>query len=161
MLCFVKGNTLANAFPVDINKDQLVSHLKEVIKAKKHKTFHDVKADKLKLWKVSISNDRVNLISNLSLKNSKELLAIRKISKYFPDSSLEEHIHVLVEPPETTIASSHEQELLNHIAVLEESLSKSVYSTYFIVFRLKREISYQTTIHLLTQLLHYSVRRYH
>ena len=42
LLCLVKGNTLANAFSVDINKDQLVSHLKKVIKAEKHKTFHGV-----------------------------------------------------------------------------------------------------------------------
>ena len=43
LLCLVKGNTLANAFPVDINKDQLVGHLKKAIKAEKHKTFHGVR----------------------------------------------------------------------------------------------------------------------
>jgi hypothetical protein len=30
----LKKNTLANAFPVDINKDQLVGHLKKAIKEK-------------------------------------------------------------------------------------------------------------------------------
>jgi hypothetical protein len=54
LLCLVKGNTTANAFPVDINNDQLVSHLKKAIKAEKHKTFHGVEADELKLWKVEI-----------------------------------------------------------------------------------------------------------
>ena len=39
LLCLVKGNTTANAFPVDINKDQLVGHLKEAIKAKKQNDF--------------------------------------------------------------------------------------------------------------------------
>ncbi|RGB21261.1 hypothetical protein C1646_778540 [Rhizophagus diaphanus] len=31
-----KGNTLTNIFPVDIKKEQLVGHLKNAIKAKKH-----------------------------------------------------------------------------------------------------------------------------
>ena len=35
LLCLVKGNTTANAFKVDIEKDKSVSKLKEVIKAKK------------------------------------------------------------------------------------------------------------------------------
>ena len=88
-------------FPVHIDGNSLVGDLKEAIKTKKHKTFHDVEADELKLWKVPISDDQVDPLSNLSLQDSDELLAIRKISKYFPDSPPEEHIHVLVEPPET------------------------------------------------------------
>ena len=80
LLCLVKGNTLANAFPVDINKDQLVGHLKKVIKAEKQNDFAGVDADKLKLWKVPISDNHVDPLSNLSLEDSKELLAIRKIS---------------------------------------------------------------------------------
>ena len=125
LLFLVKGNTLTNTFPIDINKDQLVDHLKEAIKAKKHKTFHGVEADELKLWKVPISDDHVDPLNNLSLEDSDELLAIRKISKYFPDSPPEEHIHVLVSPPEATTASSREQELLEEIASLKEKLSKS------------------------------------
>ena len=84
LLCLVKGNTLANAFPVDINKDQLVGHLKEAIKAKKHKTFHGVEADELKLWNVKIPDDQDDHLSNLSLQDRDELLATKKISKYFP-----------------------------------------------------------------------------
>ncbi|GBB86839.1 hypothetical protein RclHR1_13290007 [Rhizophagus clarus] len=99
LLCLVKGNTTASAFPVDINKDQLVGHLKEAIKAKKHKTFHDVEADELKLWKKEIPDDQVDLLSNLTLNDGDELLATKKISKYFPDSPPEEHIHVIVKLP--------------------------------------------------------------
>ncbi|PKB98498.1 hypothetical protein RhiirA5_431281 [Rhizophagus irregularis] len=51
LLCLVKGNTLANAFPVDIDKDQLVGHLKEAIKVKKSPEFNNFSADRLKLWK--------------------------------------------------------------------------------------------------------------
>ena len=127
LLCLVKGNTLANAFPVDIDKDQLVGHLKEAIKAKKQNDFAGIDADKLRLWKVPISDDHVNPLSNLSLEDSDELLAIRKISKYFPDSPPKEHIHVIVSPPEATATSSREQELLDRIASLEESLNKSTH----------------------------------
>ncbi|EXX61874.1 hypothetical protein RirG_167110 [Rhizophagus irregularis DAOM 197198w] len=49
LLCLVKGNTLANAFPVDINQDQLVGHLKDAIKAKKAPEFDNFPADGLKL----------------------------------------------------------------------------------------------------------------
>jgi hypothetical protein len=48
-----KGNTTANAFPVDIDKDQLVGHLKKVIKAEKQNDLASVDADKLKLSTIS------------------------------------------------------------------------------------------------------------
>src|SRR5436190_16591488 len=99
LLCLVKGNTTANAFPVDINKDQFVGHLKEAIKAKKQNDFAGVDADKLKLWNVKIPDNQNNLLSNLTLNNGDELLATKKISKYFPNTPLEKHIHVLVFPP--------------------------------------------------------------
>jgi hypothetical protein len=69
-------------------------------------------------------------LSNLSLQDSDELLAIRKILKYFPETPVEECIHIIVSPPETTATSSREQELLDRIALLEESLNKSVYGMY-------------------------------
>ncbi|CAB4416225.1 unnamed protein product [Rhizophagus irregularis] len=97
LFCLVEGNTTANAFEVDIEKD-----------------------------------------NNLSFEDSDELLAIRKISKYFPDSLLEEHIHVLVEPPETTATSSREQELLDRIASLEKSLNKSTHA-FDVVVRPKQK----------------------
>ncbi|EXX64302.1 hypothetical protein RirG_144060 [Rhizophagus irregularis DAOM 197198w] len=52
LLCLVKGNTTASAFPVDINKDQLVGYLKKVIKAEKQNDFAGIDTDKLKLWNV-------------------------------------------------------------------------------------------------------------
>src|SRR5215204_4226318 len=112
LLCLVKGNTLANAFPVHIDGSSLVGDLKEAIKAKNSQTFANVDAKDIKLWKVPISDDHVDPLSNPSLEDSDELLAIKKISKYFPDSPPEEHIHVIVSPPEATATSSREQELL-------------------------------------------------
>jgi len=54
-------------------------------------------------------------------------LAIRKISKYFPDSPPEESIHVIVEPPESTATSSREQELLDQVTSLQALLNKSTH----------------------------------
>jgi hypothetical protein len=85
LFCLVKGNTTANAFEVDIEKDKSISKLKEAIKAKKQNDFAGIDADKLRLWKVPISDDHVDPLSNLSLEDSDELLAIKKISKYFSD----------------------------------------------------------------------------
>ena len=99
LLCLVKGNTTANAFPVHIEGSSLVGDLKDAIKAKKQNDFAGVDADRLRLWKVPISDDHVDPLNNLSLEDSDELLAIRKISKYFPDSPPEEHIHVIVKLP--------------------------------------------------------------
>jgi hypothetical protein len=80
LFCLVKGNTLANAFEVDTEKNKSINKLKEAIKAKKASEFElNFPADKLKLWKVEILDDRDDLLSNLSLR---ELLATKKISKY-------------------------------------------------------------------------------
>ncbi|RIA95102.1 hypothetical protein C1645_734265 [Glomus cerebriforme] len=88
-LCLVEGNTTANAFPVDINKDQLVGHLKEAI-------FH---GDELKLWKVEIPGDHDDHLRNLSLQDQYELLAINDIGDYWPTSPPKKHIHVIVKLP--------------------------------------------------------------
>ena len=101
LFCLVKGNTIANAFSVKISRDEPISELKKAIKAEKQNDFASVGTGKLKLWKVTIPDDHDDLLSNLTLQDQVELLATKKISKYLPDSPPEEHIHVLVEPPET------------------------------------------------------------
>ena len=99
LLCLVKGNTLANAFSVKISREEPISELKKAIKAEKQNDFAGVDADKLRLWKKEIPDDQDDLLSNLTLNDGDELLATKKISKYFPDSPPEEHIHVIVKLP--------------------------------------------------------------
>src|ERR1051326_44768 len=123
LLCLVKGNTLANAFPIDVNKDQLVGHLKKVIKAEKQNDFAGIDADRLKLWKKEIPDDQDNLLSNLTLNDGDELLATRELGDYWTEKPPKRNIHVIIEPPESTATSSREQELLDRIASLEESLN--------------------------------------
>ncbi|RIA79206.1 hypothetical protein C1645_110256 [Glomus cerebriforme] len=127
LLCLVKGNTTASAFPIDINKDQLVGHLKKVIKAEKQNDFAGIDADRLKLWKKEIPDDQDDLLSNLILNDEPELLATREIGDYWTEKPPKRNIHVLVSPPEATTASSREQELLDRIASLEEALNKFEY----------------------------------
>jgi hypothetical protein len=112
LLCLVKGNTTASAFAVDIDREKLVSHLKDAIKAKKAPEFDNFLADKLKLWKVTIPGDQDDQLRNLILQDSDELLAIRKISKYFPDSPLEEHIHIIVKLPRKCLVQSVQSALM-------------------------------------------------
>src|SRR3954453_12545020 len=95
-MCHVLKLKVVNTFPIDTVKDQLVGHLKKVIKAKKQNDFAGVNTNKFKLWKVEIFSDHVDPLSNLSLQNNNKLLAIKKILKYFSDLPSEDHIHVLV-----------------------------------------------------------------
>src|SRR5438067_2041277 len=98
LLCLVKGNTTANAFPVDIDKAQLVGHLKEAIK-EKIDVPANFKAKDLKVWKVTIPGDQDDQLRNLILQESDELLAINDIGDYWPTSPPKKHIHVIVKFP--------------------------------------------------------------
>src|ERR1043165_9024854 len=106
LLCLVKGNTTANAFPVDIDKAQLVGHLKKVIKAEKQNDFAGIDAEKLKLWKVTIPGDQDDQLRNLILQDSDELLAINDIGDYWPTSPPKKHIHVIVKLPRKRLVQS-------------------------------------------------------
>jgi hypothetical protein len=95
------GNTAARAFCVKISRDEPISELKYAIKAKKQNGFASVDADKLKLWKVQIPDERSELLRNLTLNDGDELLATKKISEYLPDLPAEECIHVIVKSPKS------------------------------------------------------------
>ena len=131
LFCLVKGNTTANAFEVDIEKDKSISKLKEAIKAKKQNDFAGVDADKLRLWKKEIPDDQDDLLSNLILNDEPELLATREIGDYWTEKPPKRNIHVIVEPPESTTTSSREQELLDELTSLRALINKSVHGMYF------------------------------
>lgn len=153
LLCLVKGNTLANAFPVHINGNELVGDLKDAIKAKKAPEFDNFPADRLKLWKVEISGDHDDQLGNLSFQDSDELLAINDIEDYWTEKPLKKHIHVLVEPPASTATSDEVLELRKQLASMQELLNKSVHGMYMILpmFHVK-------LLTVLAWLLHYRVR---
>src|SRR3982074_2541963 len=57
LFCVVRGEPARCTFAVDIDKNKLVSHLKELIKEKTQPEFDAVAADELTLWKVNIPDD--------------------------------------------------------------------------------------------------------
>jgi hypothetical protein len=154
LLCLVKGNTTANAFPVHIDSNQLVGDLKEAIKAKKQNDFAGVDADKLKLWKVEIGGDHLDdQLRNLKLNGSDELSAINEIGDYWTEKPPKKSVHVIVEPPVSTATSSREQELLDELTSLRALLNKSVYGTYFSLLAMRSIINPTVTLQCSTLLL--------
>lgn len=92
-----------NAFSVKIDENETIDILKELIKEKKKNDFHDIDADKLKLWKVNISIEDTSALENLVLENNKEkgvqeLLPMDDIADFF-SAPPKKHIHVIVERP--------------------------------------------------------------
>ncbi|GBC01773.1 hypothetical protein RclHR1_04320014 [Rhizophagus clarus] len=129
--CLVQGNLFKNAFPVDINKQQLIGHLKEVIKAKKTPDFDNISADKLILWKVNNQDGHNDELINFTFQNCDELLPMKKISTYFKKPA-GEHIHIIISLPEFT-ETNQEQKLINQIAELQRLLNVSIYEFDIIV----------------------------
>ncbi|CAB4417144.1 unnamed protein product [Rhizophagus irregularis] len=97
---------------------------------RKNITFHGVKAEELKLWKVEIPGDHVDPTSNLSLQDNDEL---------------QEHIHVLVEPPVSTATSSHEQEF-EQVASLQALLNKSTHDVDVVVHPKRKQNKWTANI---------------
>ncbi|RGB32865.1 hypothetical protein C1646_762390 [Rhizophagus diaphanus] len=131
LLCLVKGNTLANAFPVHIEGNSLVGDLKDAIKAKKAPVFDNFPADELRLWKVEIGGDHLDdPLKNLTLNDNNELSAINEIGDYWTEKPPKKHIHVLVDPPPSTAISTREQELLDELTALRALHNKPVHGMY-------------------------------
>ncbi|CAG8619171.1 7321_t:CDS:2 [Paraglomus brasilianum] len=83
LFCLVKGNTSTNTFSVRINRDEPISELKDAIKTKKAPEFDHIPADRLKLWKVEIPDDRDSELANPTL--DVELLATRDVEDYWTE----------------------------------------------------------------------------
>lgn len=54
MLCFVNGGSTSYAFSLEIDTTKVVDDLKMIIKADQSPTFHNITANNLTLWRVSI-----------------------------------------------------------------------------------------------------------
>ncbi|KAF9294521.1 hypothetical protein BGZ74_011217, partial [Mortierella antarctica] len=101
LFCLVDGEATSNAFSVKIPSNDTVDDLKGAIKAKKTNDFSDVDADKLTLWRVSISDDDDNdlPIPLDSVLDKKKLKATTKLSRVFIGELPEDTIHVIVQRP--------------------------------------------------------------
>uniref|UniRef100_U9ULS9 Crinkler effector protein N-terminal domain-containing protein n=1 Tax=Rhizophagus irregularis (strain DAOM 181602 / DAOM 197198 / MUCL 43194) TaxID=747089 RepID=U9ULS9_RHIID len=131
LFCIVQGNA-HNAFAININKNKTISELKSLIQKEKHNDFAGIDPDQLKLWQVEIPDDCFDELTNLQLLGNNELLATKKISKYFTKTPANEHVHIIVTLPETT-KTRKELELINKVAELQKLLKKSIYEFDIIV----------------------------
>ncbi|KAF9276057.1 hypothetical protein BGZ68_010295 [Mortierella alpina] len=101
LFCLVDGEATSNAFPVEIESIKTVGHLKDLIKAKKANNFHDVDADDLTLWQVSIpddDDDDLPVVLN-SVPEKKKLKATTKLLKVYDIELPDDTIHIIVQRP--------------------------------------------------------------
>ena len=72
IFCLVHGEPATNAFPIEIDENKTVGTLKKLIKSEKENDFHDIDANKLRLWSISISINDTSVLEELVLKNNKD-----------------------------------------------------------------------------------------
>ncbi|KAI9239538.1 MAG: hypothetical protein BYD32DRAFT_478323 [Podila humilis] len=91
LFSLVDEEATSNAFPVEIEPSKTVGHLKDLIKAKKTNNFHDVDADDLTLWRVSIpvvpANKHTPIVLN-GFESSTELDPTDDVSDIFVEQPL-------------------------------------------------------------------------
>ncbi|KAI6134394.1 hypothetical protein EV401DRAFT_2204424 [Pisolithus croceorrhizus] len=85
--CLVLGDSRDHIFPVEISSSKTVGALREAIKDKKQYTFHHVEADKL-------------------FNFDEPLRATSILAKVFTDPPLEEHLHIVVQPPHEVLENA-------------------------------------------------------
>jgi len=102
LFCLVEGDSLKNAFAVDINRNKLVAHLKDEIKQKNSNIFANIDAKDLQLWKVETPFNAAHInikIANFPEDKKEELIAPMQIGDYWKDRPSNNHIHIIVHPP--------------------------------------------------------------
>ncbi|KAF9317743.1 hypothetical protein BG006_003312 [Podila minutissima] len=103
LFCLVDGEATCNAFSVEIDRSKTVDGLKKLIKAEKTNSFHDVDANELTLWKVSVPIPRHDDIIPILVSNVKgdreNLSPAIHLSKVFSQELPEETVHVIVQRP--------------------------------------------------------------
>jgi len=96
IVCLVEGDN-SQPFPVDIDKDRLIGHLKKSIKEEKNIYFKDIDSDQLLLWQVDTPDDQE--INFADLKPGAELKPTRRVRRYWESEPSEDHIHIAVKLP--------------------------------------------------------------
>ncbi|KAG0012691.1 hypothetical protein BGZ82_002455, partial [Podila clonocystis] len=102
VFCLVDGEATSNAFSIKIPSNDTVDDLKDLIKAKQSPDFDDIVANKLTLWRVSISDDKQgSAITIDALDDKTELNNPRtRLSKLFPESPDDNTYIVVQRPPQ-------------------------------------------------------------
>ncbi|KAG0195537.1 hypothetical protein BGX28_001181, partial [Mortierella sp. GBA30] len=101
LFCVVDGESTSSAFSVKATSTGTVYDLKELIKAKKAVDFHNVDANNLTVWRVSvpISDGELPLLLSTLPEDKRKLGPAMRLSKMFPEELPEETIHIIVQRP--------------------------------------------------------------
>ncbi|KAF9581687.1 hypothetical protein BGW38_001202, partial [Lunasporangiospora selenospora] len=102
LLCLVDGEATSRAFSVEISPSKTVDYLKKLIKAEKAPEFDDFAADKLTLWRASVTiidDDELPFLLG-SLDEKKKLSPATRLSKLFAEESPEDTINIIVQRPQ-------------------------------------------------------------
>ncbi|KAF8470482.1 hypothetical protein DFH94DRAFT_637655 [Russula ochroleuca] len=107
--CLVLGQDIKRIFPVKIDGTESIGTLKEFIKDKKKPQFDNVPADSLEIFKVSFPVDK-NLGASLKRfrpedGNDDLSMPVKRLKGVFGDP-IDEHIHVIVQPPPASPSES-------------------------------------------------------
>ncbi|KAI9447159.1 hypothetical protein F5148DRAFT_736488 [Russula earlei] len=106
--CLILGQDTHRIFPVKIEGAETVGTLKEMIKEKNEHALHNVDANSLRLWKVSIPvgeklEEKVN-DKGFVLHDKDELRSL-ELSGIFLDPPLRNHLHIIACTPSDTIST--------------------------------------------------------
>ncbi|PKY55590.1 hypothetical protein RhiirA4_475159 [Rhizophagus irregularis] len=98
--CLVDGDTLSSAFPVDIEPNKIIGHLKDSVR-RKIGAPDNVKVKDIELWRVNVPFEEFKensiLLNNIEVKE--KLFPTVKISSVFDDEISELKFHFIVKVP--------------------------------------------------------------
>jgi hypothetical protein len=99
--CWVLRDDASQVFPIKIDNTESVGTLKEAVKDKNSKSFHNVDAHSLTLWKVSIPKDHLQQsLTNLDLTDTPSLSSMDDLDDVFSDEPPCKHLHIIVKLPD-------------------------------------------------------------
>ena len=82
-----------------ILKTKKVCFLKDLIKEKQSPRLNHVCASALTVWKVSLPVDTITLELTVDDVEAQNLHPVKKISSFFGEALVDEHVHILVQAP--------------------------------------------------------------
>jgi Crinkler effector protein N-terminal domain len=104
--CLVLGQESSHVFLIRIPENKTVYDLKEVVQDKKRRTFRDVDADDLQLFKVSIpvDNELDGILADFQPQNDpansvQKLSAVWRLSQIFSAIPVDGYLHIIVQLP--------------------------------------------------------------
>ncbi|KAG0269464.1 hypothetical protein DFQ27_003376 [Actinomortierella ambigua] len=108
LFCLVDGEPASNAFPVEIESNKTIGHLKNLIKVKKTPRFDDIASYELILSHVShpvIAANTHQPVLLSAIESPRELIPTENIADVFSEPPPTQTIHILVQRPPPDLIS--------------------------------------------------------